>query len=130
MCKAEGAVIGKKNDQGEATDVKSKDKQKGEDKREKSPKQKNRLVENKGPLLKYTNYHSLTTPLDHIYAVTDQGLYRSFKPMKGNRARRDIKRNCTFHKDIWHNTDKCVALKDEIEGLIRAGHFKEFVDKP
>ena len=25
--------------------------------------------------------------------------------------------------------DRCVALKDEIEGLIRASHFKEFVDE-
>ena len=50
--------------------------------------------------------------------------------MKGDRARRDIKRNCVFHKDIGHNTDRCVALKYEIERLIRVGHFKEFVDKP
>ena len=50
--------------------------------------------------------------------------------MKNERARRDIKRNCAFHKDIGHTADICVALKDEIERLIRAGHFKEFVDDP
>ena len=50
--------------------------------------------------------------------------------MKGDRARRDIKRNYAFHKDIGHNTDRCMALKDEIERLIRAGHFKEFVYEP
>ena len=50
--------------------------------------------------------------------------------MKGDRVRRDIKRNCTFHKDIRHIRDKSVALKDEIKRFIRAGHFKEFVDEP
>ena len=50
--------------------------------------------------------------------------------MKGDMFRRDIKRNCTLHKDIWHTTDMCVALKDEIERLIKAGYFKEFVDEP
>ena len=97
----------------------------------KSPKkQKNGLVENKGSLPKYNNYHSLTASLDHIYAVTDRGLYRSPEPMKGDRARRDKKRNYTFHKDIRHIIDRCVALKDEIERLIRAIHFKKFVDEP
>ena len=70
--KAEGAVASQKNDLGEVLDNKSKDKRIGEDKRAKSPKkQKNRPVENKGPLPKYTNYHSLTAPLDHIDAMTD-----------------------------------------------------------
>ena len=51
--------------------------------------------------------------------------------MKGDRVRRDIKRNCAFHKDIGHTTDKCVALKDEIERLIRVVYyFKEFIDEP
>ena len=50
--------------------------------------------------------------------------------MKGDKVRRDIKRNCTFHKDIGHTTDKCVALKDEIKRLIMASHFKEFMDEP
>ena len=87
-------------------------------------------VENKDLFPKCTNYHSLTTPLDHIYAVMERGLYRSLEPMKGNRARRDAKRNCDFHKDIGHNIDMCMALKDKFERLIRAGHFKEFVDEP
>ena len=83
----------------------------GGDKRAKSPKkQRSRPVENKDQPLKYTNDHSLNAQLDHIYEVTDQGLYRSLEPMKSERARRDIKRNCVFHKDIGHTTDICVAL--------------------
>ena len=49
--------------------------------------------------------------------------------MKSERTRRDIKMNYAFHKDVGHTMDKCVALKDEIERLIRAGHFKEFIDE-
>ena len=128
--KAEGAAANKKNDPREVPDnSKSKDKRRREDKRAKM-KQKSGPVENKGLLPKFTNYHSLIAPLDHIYAVTDRGLYRSPEPTKGDRARRDVKRNCAFHKDIGHNTNTCVALKDEIERLIRAGHFKEFIDEP
>ena len=50
--------------------------------------------------------------------------------MKGDRFRRDIKRNYALHKDIRHSMDKCVALQDKIERLIRAGYFNEFVDEP
>ena len=50
--------------------------------------------------------------------------------MKGDRLRREIKKNCAFHKDIGHNTERFVALRDKIERLIRVGHFKEFMDEP
>ena len=50
--------------------------------------------------------------------------------MKGDRTRREVKRNCVFHKDIGHNTDRWVALKEDIKRLISSGHFKEFVDEP
>ena len=86
-------------------------------------------MENRSPPPKYTNYHSLNAPLDHIYVVTDRGLYRSIEPLKNKRTRRDIKRNCAFHNDIGQTMDKYVALKDEIERLIRACHFKQFVDE-
>ena len=44
------------------------------------------------------------------------------------RSRKDVKKNCAYHKNIGHNTMKCSALRDEIERLIRAGHFKELLD--
>ena len=91
---------------------------------------KNRPLESKRPLPKYTNYHPLTALLDHVYDVMDRNLYRPLEPMKGDRIRRDIKRNCAFPKDIRHTTDKCMVLKDDIKRLIRAGYFKEFVDEP
>ena len=62
--------------------------------------------------------------MDHVYAVMDRDLYRPPEPMKGDKFHKDIKRNYTFHKDIGHTTDKCVALKDEIERLIRVGYLR------
>ena len=107
MCKIEGTTTSKKNDRwARVNGQKGQDKRRGENKQAKSPKkQKNEPLENKGPLLKYTNYHSLTTPLDYIYAITERNLYRPLKPMKGDRVHRDIKRNCVFHKDIGHTTE-------------------------
>ena len=96
----------------------------------KERKRRSGLTENKAPLLKYTNYHSLTTPMNHIYTVTDRSLYRQLEAMKGDRSCRDIKKNCAFHKDIGHNTERCVTLKDAIERLIRVGHFNKFMDEP
>ena len=93
-------------------------------------KQRNRLAEKKVSLPKYTNYHAFTALVDHMYAVTDRSLYRQPEAMKSDRSRRDIKQNCIFHKDIGHNTQWCVAFRDEIERLMRAGHFKEFMDEP
>ena len=39
-----------------------------------------------------------------------------------------LKKNYAYHKDIGHNTEKCNALRDEIERLIRARHFREFLE--
>ena len=47
--------------------------------------------------------------------------------MRENRLQRDDRKSSTYHKDIGQNTVKCNALKDEIERLIRARHFKEFL---
>ena len=60
--------------------------------------------------------------------MTDKNLYRKPDTIKSNRLRRDVKKSCAFNIDIGHNTERCITLKDEIERLIRAGYFKEFLD--
>ena len=71
------------------------------------------LVKNKAPLPKYTNYHSLNDPVDHIYAVADKNLYRNPDAIKSDRSRRDIKKNCAFHKDIG------IILRDAMLSKMR-----------
>ena len=73
---------------------KGKNKRKGDEKQAKTPKKQwNEPVENKVPLPKYTNYHSLAAQVDHIYVVTNKNFYRQPDAMKGDRSRRDCKRN-------------------------------------
>ena len=76
------------------------------------------MVDYKVPLPKYTNYYALNAFQDHIYAVKDKKLFRRSHEIRGNRLRRDVRENCVYHKDIWHNTVKCNDLRDEIERLI------------
>ena len=57
------------------------------------------------------NYHSFTTPVDHIYVVTDKNLYRQPNAMKGDRSRRDVKKNYAFHKDTGHSTQRWGPLR-------------------
>ena len=44
--------------------------------------------------------------------------------MKGDRSCKDIKKNYVLHKDIGHNIERCVTLRDEIERLMRVENFK------
>ena len=131
LYKAQGASTSKMNDEGKASESnKGKEKRKAEEKRTKSLKKRNGYAENKAPHPKYMNHHSLNAPVDHIYAVIDKNLYRKPEAIKNDRSGRDIKKNYAFHKDIGHNIERCMALKDEIEILIRVGYFKEFLDEP
>ena len=41
---------------------------------------------------------------------------------------KNVRKNFAYHKDIGHNMVKCNALMDVIERLIRARHFKEFLE--
>ena len=55
-------------------------------------------------------------------------MFRGPDEIEGNKLRRDVRKNCAYHKDIGHNTVKCNALRDEIERLIKAGNFREFLE--
>ena len=48
--------------------------------------------------------------------------------MKGNKSRRVVKKIYQYHRDIGHNTVKCNALNNEIERLMQARHFREFLE--
>ncbi|GMN48602.1 hypothetical protein TIFTF001_017771 [Ficus carica] len=50
-------------------------------------------------------------------------------PLRADRARRNQKKYCNFHKDVGHNTKDCIQLRDQIELLIQDGHLREFVER-
>ena len=60
--------------------------------------------------------------------MTDKNLFKRPDEIRGNRSRIDVMKNYAYHKDIGHNTVKCNVLRDEIERLIRAGHFRKFLE--
>ena len=95
----------------------------------KSPKKSWREpTENKSRLPKNTNYLAFNSSQDHICAVIDKSLFRKPNVIKSDRSCRDIRKNCAYKKNIGHNTEKCNILKDEIERLIRARHFRVFLE--
>ncbi|KAF3597658.1 hypothetical protein DY000_02021840 [Brassica cretica] len=36
---------------------------------------------------------------------------------------------CDFHRDHGHKTEDCVALKIEVNKLLKKGHFREFLSE-
>ncbi|XP_076927305.1 uncharacterized protein LOC143590832 [Bidens hawaiensis] len=39
----------------------------------------------------------------------------------------DAKKHCSFHDDIGHNTNECIALKNEIEAAVKSGKLGHLV---
>jgi len=39
----------------------------------------------------------------------------------------DMTKYCRYHRNHGHTTEECKALQDEIEELVRAGHFRHFI---
>ncbi|GAV58754.1 hypothetical protein CFOL_v3_02287, partial [Cephalotus follicularis] len=50
-------------------------------------------------------------------------------PMRPSAKKRDTKKYCRYHRDQGHDTDECRKLKNQIEGLIRKGHLRKYVDR-
>ncbi|XP_076939499.1 uncharacterized protein LOC143608324 [Bidens hawaiensis] len=39
----------------------------------------------------------------------------------------DTKKHCSYHNDVGHNTNECVALRNEIEAAVKNGKLKHLV---
>ena len=50
-------------------------------------------------------------------------MYKRPDSMRGDRSKRNQNKYYRFHKDIGHTMEECIALKDEIEKLIRQGYL-------
>ena len=47
-----------------------------------------------------------------------------------SKSPRNRDRYYKFHREMGHDTEECVQLKDEIQRLIRIGHLQRFVNGP
>ncbi|XP_076901927.1 uncharacterized protein LOC143556513 [Bidens hawaiensis] len=58
--------------------------------------------------------------------TTENVNFRKPQPLR-RRSFLDAKKHCSFHNDIGHNTNECVALKNEIEAAVKSGKLEHLV---
>jgi len=81
--------------------------------------------ENQGS--RFHNYTPLTVPRGRIL---DEALQPELIPtLKQSQSLKnaDTSKYCQYHCNYCHTTEGCQALKDKIEELIQAGHFRKFI---
>ena len=81
------------------------------------------------PLLsKYNNFTDLTrSHVDVFLAMEHTGVYKRPDSMRGDCSKRNQNKCYRYHRDVGHTTEECIALKDEIEKLIREGYLRDYV---
>ena len=76
----------------------------------------------------YRVYTELNESQENIYLANENQVpFRRPDPMRNQKSKRDSSKYCRFHRDTGHTTDECRQLKDEIEGLISRGYFRQYV---
>ncbi|XP_076948884.1 uncharacterized protein LOC143621306 [Bidens hawaiensis] len=58
--------------------------------------------------------------------TTENLTFRKPQPMP-RKSFLDSKKHCTYHNDIGHNTNECVALRNEIEAAVKNGKLDHLV---
>ena len=79
----------------------------------------------------YKDFTLLTKPVHEIFNVAEwRGILPPLVPMKNDEGHKfNNDEFCEYHKQKGHSTQRCYQLKNAIEGTIRRGWVKEFVDK-
>ncbi|XP_028072593.1 uncharacterized protein LOC114274814 [Camellia sinensis] len=49
--------------------------------------------------------------------------------MLGDPTRRNQKLRCTYHQDMGHMTQNCMALKQHLKDLVAVGHLQDYIDQ-
>ena len=76
----------------------------------------------------YKVYTELNESRENIYLANENQVpFRRPDPMRNQKSKKDSSKYCRFHRDTGHTTDECRQLKDEIEGLISRGYFRQYV---
>ncbi|XP_076958334.1 uncharacterized protein LOC143634032 [Bidens hawaiensis] len=87
------------------------------------------LIGNKNKQNASTRFSNSWTPLSKSPSeilTTKNMNFRKPQPLT-RRSFLDAKKHCSFHKDIGHSTNECVALKNEIEVAVKFGKLEHLV---
>ncbi|KAL2230969.1 UNVERIFIED_CONTAM: Retrovirus-related Pol polyprotein from transposon [Sesamum indicum] len=77
---------------------------------------------------KYHNYTPLAMSREKaLMMVENADVLKWPRHMRYTPSKKTSNKYCRFHRERGHNTEECYQLKDEIERLVRQGHFRDRV---
>jgi hypothetical protein len=83
------------------------------------------------PPVKFNSFTPLNTPIDKLLLqIQDDPSLRWPGKIRSDPNSRPKNLYCRFHRDHGHLTEECVALKEQVETLIRQGKLKKYVNRP
>uniref|UniRef100_A0A2N9HH57 Integrase catalytic domain-containing protein n=1 Tax=Fagus sylvatica TaxID=28930 RepID=A0A2N9HH57_FAGSY len=95
-----------------------------------SPKPRN-VKRTTAPPVKFSSFTPLNTPIDKLLLqIQDDPSLRWPGKIRSDPNSRPKNLYCRFHRDHGHLTEECVALKEQIETLIRQGKLQKYVNRP
>uniref|UniRef100_A0A2N9ED79 Uncharacterized protein n=1 Tax=Fagus sylvatica TaxID=28930 RepID=A0A2N9ED79_FAGSY len=83
------------------------------------------------PPAKFSSFTPLNTPIDKLLLqIQDDPSLRWPGKIRSDPNNRPKNLYCRFHRDHGHLTEDCVALKEQVETLIRQGKLQKYVSRP
>uniref|UniRef100_A0A2N9EI37 Reverse transcriptase domain-containing protein n=1 Tax=Fagus sylvatica TaxID=28930 RepID=A0A2N9EI37_FAGSY len=83
------------------------------------------------PSVKFNSFTPLNTPIDQLLMqIEDDPSLRWLGKICSDPNRRPKNLYYRFHKDHSHLTENCMALKEQVETLIRQGKLQKYVGRP
>uniref|UniRef100_A0A2N9HZU2 Retrotransposon gag domain-containing protein n=1 Tax=Fagus sylvatica TaxID=28930 RepID=A0A2N9HZU2_FAGSY len=83
------------------------------------------------PSTEKTSFTPLNTPIDKLLLqIQDDPSLRWPGKIRSDPNNRPKNLYCRFHRDHGHLTEDCIALKEQVETLIRQGKLQKYVSRP
>ena len=61
--------------------------------------------------------------------ILDKSYFKKSLPMEGDLKKSNQRWKCSFHKEKWHRSKNCKALKVFLNQLVQDRYLKGFVDQ-
>ena len=83
------------------------------------------------PSVKFNSFTTLNTPIDQLLMqIQDDPSFRWPGKIRSDLDSWPKNLYCRFHRDHGHLTENCLALKEQVETLIRQGKLQKYVSRP